>query len=73
MIVHRENAHAYEKTPYGVLKKEEKEVSIANLVSKASEQTKECVIGRVLARLRPLHLRVLLSLVFSAIDKQDSF
>ena len=24
MIIHRENAHAYEKTPYGILKKDEK-------------------------------------------------
>ena len=43
MIVRRQNAHAYEKTPYGVSKRKKKEVSIANLEANANEQTKERV------------------------------
>ena len=39
MIVRRQNAYAYEKTPYGVSKRMKKEVSIANFASNASEQT----------------------------------
>ena len=40
-MAHTLNAHAYEKNTLRCLKKEEKEVSIANLEANASEQTKE--------------------------------